>query len=64
MAIYQTFLTKYGSIWKAAMTKKLPKQRKRRSAQILFVKDTPFKNKIVRLRTIYTRKTKHKGKEQ
>ena len=38
--------------------------RKPRSAQILFVKDTPFKNKIVRMRIVYTRKIKHKGKDE
>lgn len=42
----------------------MKKPRKTRSAQILFVRDTPFKQKIVRKRTIYTRKIKHKGKDQ
>lgn len=39
----------------------MKKPRKNRSAKILFVKDTPFKQKIIRLRTVYTRKVKHKN---
>ena len=46
------------------MRKKASKQRKCRNAQILFVKDTPFKNKIVQMRIVYTRKIKHKGKDE
>jgi hypothetical protein len=37
------------------------KQRKNRSAHILFASNTPFKLKIVKCRKKYSRKTKHQG---
>lgn len=46
------------------MHKKASKQRKCRNAEILFARNTPFKNKIVRLKTAYSRKIKHKGRDQ
>lgn len=39
------------------------KQKKDRSAYILFASNTPFKPKIVKCRKKYTRKVKHKTKE-
>lgn len=44
--------------------KPMKKARKSRNAKILFVRDTPFKPKIIRLRTVYTRKKKHKQKDE
>jgi hypothetical protein len=37
------------------------KQKKPRTAYVLFAKDTPFKPKVVRDKTKYTRKVKHKN---
>jgi hypothetical protein len=37
--------------------------KKHRNHFILFCKDTPFKPKQVKLKTLYTRKDKHKSQE-
>lgn len=38
------------------------KQRKPRLAKVLFVKDSPFKSRIIKSKKAYTRKAKHRAK--
>lgn len=42
----------------------MKKQRKNRSAYVLFASNTPFKPKIVKCRKKYSRKIKHKEREE
>jgi len=39
------------------------KQKKQRTAYVLFAPNSPFKHKTVKCRKKYSRKTKHKAKE-
>jgi len=41
----------------------MKKPRKKRTAAILFVRNTPFKPKVVKNKRAYTRKPKHKEDE-
>ena len=40
------------------------KLKKHREHYVLFCQNTPFKQKVVKSKLTYTRKAKHKGREQ